>query len=160
MNCLKPSIVMSATTRIENNCNHLLSTLGRWAVCCLVGKGCVQGSAVVLSMQCAKQDTLFRTKWERRGALPPSLWLSDLLKMGRERESKQREEWRQGEAIYLAIPLLHPTTSTATQVGQRSWRWEWLNPAANTTVSESNLSPLSTIIFHPMCTGIYTLRCM
>ena len=46
--------------RVENNCNHPLGTLCGW----------VQGCAVLLSMWCTKQDTLFRT--ERRGALPPS----------------------------------------------------------------------------------------
>lgn len=55
-----------------------------------------------LSVCCTKQDTLFGTKWERRVTLP-SLRISDLLKMGRAGDSKPREEWWKGEAIYLAV---------------------------------------------------------
>lgn len=58
---------------------------------------------------------------------PPFLWLSDLLKTSRAKDSKQRKKGSKVEAIYLPLLLPSPTV----QVGQWSWRWDQVNSAVH-----------------------------
>lgn len=104
--------------RLENNTDHPLSALGCRAVCCVVVRGGAQVCAVVLSLQCTKQDTLFRTKWERRVLPPPS----DSLTFWKEVELAEG-----GEAIYLLSP---PSTHQHHPSGAAKLKVRAARPAA------------------------------